>query len=159
MELAIANYFGVREHIIVPNISYGLSGMHECDVFLIKRTGIAVEVEIKRSVADLKADFKKRHQHIDKQHRITEFYYAIPFELLDKCIGIIPEEAGIITCRTYLNYKKIESVSAHIERKSTRIKGARKLTIEEQLKVAKLGCMRIWTLKKKLIENERKTGK
>jgi len=154
MELAIAKYFGIRQHIIVPNISWGLPGMHECDLFIIKRSGSAVEVEIKRSKSDLLADFKKGHNHHDRQNRISEFYYALPIDLLDKCIDLIPMDAGIITCERYTNYKKEEVVVAHTKRQPKRIKGSRSLTAEEQFKIARLGTMRIWTLKQKLIKNE-----
>lgn len=154
MEVAISKMFGIRQHIIVPNISWGFDGMHECDLFLIKKSGVAVEVEIKRTKSDFLADFKKEHDHKDRLNRITEFYYAFPEDLIEKCIDRIPEHAGIIACRIYTDYKKQERVSAHIDRKPKRIKGARKLTVEEQLKVSRLGCMRIWSLKEKIIKNE-----
>jgi len=155
MEVAISKLFGIRQHIIVPNLSWGLTGMHECDLFLIKKSGVAVEVEIKRSKSDFLADFKKRHNHKDRYNRITEFYYAFPEDIYEKCkdLNMIPEHAGIITCERWTDYKKQDRVSAHIKRQPKRIKGARKLTEEEQLKVARLGTMRIWTLKEKIIKN------
>ena len=152
IEIAIAKYFGVRQNIIVPNISWGF-GVHECDLFIIKKTGIAVEVEIKVSKADLINDFKKRHHHIDRQHRITEFYYAMPESLYEKCKDIIPEGVGIITCyRYYDTIKKKDEVLTHTQRNSLRIKGARKLTHEEQFRIAVLGCMRIFNLKEKIVK-------
>ena len=51
-------------------------------------------------------------------------------------------------------YKKEEVVVAHTKRQPKRIKGSRSLTAEEQFKIARLGTMRIWTLKQKLIKNE-----
>ena len=155
MEVSIAKMFGIRQHIIVPNLSWGLTGMHECDLFLIKKSGVGVEVEIKRSKSDFLADFKKGHDHKDRYNRITEFYYAFPQDLVDKCIDLVPPDAGIITCERYVNYKKEVQISAHIKRQPKRIKGARKLTEEEQLKIARLGCMRIWSLKEKIIKNGR----
>jgi len=153
MEIAIAKMFGIRQHIIVPNLSWGLTGMHECDLFLIKKSGVSVEIEIKRSKSDFLADFKKGHNHKDRYNRITEFYYAFPEDLIDKCIELIPEHAGIISCKRWIDYNKEEWVSAQIKRPPKRIKGARKLTEEEQLKVARLGCMRIFPLKEKLIKS------
>ncbi len=152
MELAIATYFGTRANIIVPNISWGF-GIHECDLFLIKKSGVAVEVEIKRSKSDLLADFKKGHNHHDKQNRITEMYYAFPEELYESCKDLVPEDAGIITCYRWIDYKKREKIGATVKRNPKRIKGARKLTLEEQLKIARLGCLRIWSLKQKIINN------
>lgn len=151
MEVAIAKMFGIRTNIIVPNLSWGLSGMHECDLFLIKKSGVGVEIEIKRSKSDFLADFKKGHNHVDRFNRITEFYYAFPEQLIGKCIDLIPPDAGIISCQRHDYGQK--NVYATIERKPKRIKGARKLTEEEQLKVARLGVMRIWSLKEKIIKN------
>jgi hypothetical protein len=152
MEVAIAKYFGIRQHIIVPNISWGF-GMHECDLFIIKKSGVAVEVEIKRTKADLLKDFEKRHNHHDRQNRITEFYFAMPEDMYEKCKDLIPEGAGIITCYRWTDYKKRERIDAHTKREPKRIKGARKLTAEEQFRIARLGTMRIWTLKEKIIRN------
>lgn len=145
MEVAVSLKFGVRTNIIVPNISWGLAGMHECDVFIIKSSGYCVEVEIKRSKSDLLADFKKGHHHKDR--RIKEFYYCFPESMLKTCEELIPKEAGIITCKRYEN-----GVYARFHRDPIPRFGALKLSKEEQLKVAKLGTMRIWSLKQKIIK-------
>jgi hypothetical protein len=152
IEVAIAKYFGVRQNLIVPNISWGLTGMHECDMFIITKAGCAIEVEIKISKADLLADFKKGHNHKDRQNRITEFYYAMPESLWEKCKDLIPEGAGVITCYRWVDYKKRDRIDAHTKVKATRIKNARKLTQEERYSVARLGTMRIWSLKEKIIK-------
>lgn len=149
MEDAISRYFGVRTHIIVPNVSWGLPGLHECDMFIIKKSGYAVEVEIKRTKSDLLADFNKPHNHQDK--RIREFYYALPEKLLETCEELIPEDAGIISCYRS-QWSNRNDVYATIKRKAKIRQDSRKLTMEEQFKVAKLGTMRIWGLKKKLIK-------
>ena len=156
MELAIAKHFGTRQHIIVPNLSWGLAGMHECDLFLIRKSGYAIEVEIKRTKSDFLADFKKGHNHVDKQNRIAEFFYAFPEDIYEKCCTLVPENAGIIVCKRWG-----DRVFARIERGAQRINGARRLTIEEQLKVASLGTLRIWNLKQKIIKfnNELKSPK
>lgn len=156
IECEIAKHFGIRQNIIVPNISWGLIGMHECDMFIIKKTGFAVEVEIKISRSDLLADFKKEHNHVDRGNRICEFYYAMPKELYEKCKDLIPEGAGIfITEWIYSDYYEKWSLYTRMQREATRIKGARRLTDAEQMKVAKLGTMRIWTLKAKIIKNNK----
>jgi hypothetical protein len=78
----------------------------------------------------------------------------MPEDLYEKCKDLIPEGAGVITCYRWVDYKKEQRVDAHTKKEPKRIKGARSLTIDEQLKVARLGTMRIWTLKQKLIKNE-----
>lgn len=153
MEEAISRLYGIRKNIIVPNLSWGLSGMHECDVFIVKSSGYAVEVEIKRTKSDLLADFKKPHGHSD--NRIREFFYALPENLLKTCTELIPEHAGIISC--YRSpWRTRNDVYAKEIRPATIRKTARKLTTEEQFKVAKLGTMRIWALKQKLVKLQNK---
>lgn len=145
MEFYLANYFKPRVNIIVPNISWGLSGMHECDLFIINPSGFCTEVEIKISLADFKKDFEKKHDHSDE--RIKNFYYAFPHiiynknkEFIDK---MVPDHAGILIVDNKTNVKIIKGNKSN--------NTARKLTDKEILKVAKLGCLRIWNLKKKLI--------
>lgn len=146
MEFYLANYFKPRVNIIVPNISWGLSGMHECDLFIINISGFCTEVEIKISLADFKKDFEKKHDHSDE--RIKNFYYAFPHiiysknkEFIDK---MVPDHAGILIVDNKTNVKIIKGNKSN--------NAARKLTDKEILKVAKLGCLRIWNLKKKLIQ-------
>jgi len=161
IEVAIARYYGTRQHIIVPNISWGFDYIHECDLFIIKKNGYAVEVEIKRTKADLINDFKKPHKH--KSNKIREFLYAIPKDNLDEWSKLIPKHAGIIvywkneeeiwdTKKRKWTGKKKWVFGAKIIKSAEINKLATKLTIEEQFKIARLGCLRIWNLKEKLIK-------
>lgn len=151
MEVAISKLFPIRKHIIVPNISWGLLN-HEADLVVMRSTGVLIEIEIKVSVADFKKDFKKQHGHKDYGGRITEFYYAIPFNLLEKCLPLIPEEAGIIVVQEYEYSDNKKSVYAKIEKPAHRIKNSRKLTDKEQYQLARLGCLRIFPLKDKILK-------
>lgn len=152
MEVAIAKYFGVRQNIIVPNISWGLPGMHECDVFILKKSGYTTEVEIKRSKSDLLADFNKGHNHKDRQNRISELFYALPIELYESCKDLVPQDAGILTCEKYHVGHGMRRIGVRTQREAKWIKDARKLTDAEKLKIATLGTMRIWSLKEKIIK-------
>jgi hypothetical protein len=152
MEVAIAKYYGVRQNIIVPNISWGLPGMHECDMFIISRAGLVTEIELKRSKSDLLADFKKGHDHKDRANRICEFYYGMPEDLYEKVKNLIPEGAGILTCQRPDWDESGMRIYVNEKRKPLRRKNARKLTEKEQFKIAWLGTMRIWTLKEKIIK-------
>ena len=140
IEIYLSNYFNYRQNIIVPNISYGL-GVHECDLFIIRKSGYAVEVEIKISVQDIKADLKKSHKH--KSNKIRELYFAIPKEL-EHAIEYIPEHAGIITIEKHITGKP---ATIHMLRGAKLNTDARKLTEKEIHKATHLGCMRIWALK------------
>ena len=143
IELAVVEYFGYRRNIIVPNVSWGI-GIHECDILIVTKAKYAIEVEIKTSRADLIADKKKKHGHYSDKVRVL--YFAIPESLLDlDIIQYVPERAGIFV---------VNGGIISLLRKPAINKTARKLTETECLKVAHLGTMRIWNLKKKVYEKE-----
>lgn len=142
IEVAIARYFNPRQNIIVPNISWGLMN-HECDMLVVTKSGFATEIEIKRSRADLLADFRKAHHH--EEHRIRELYYCIPECLYEKCVDLIPEEAGVLVVKT-INGKHYIRVSRPAQRRKCRA-----LTPVEMFKLARLGTLRIFPLKATLI--------
>lgn len=151
IELTIADFYDIRKNIIIPNISYGFDYMHECDIFILKPSGYCTEIEIKRSISDLKADFKKKHTH--KDNRIKNFYYCIPEQLIEKALEIIPKDAGILEC--YFSGK----LRCRIYRESVSNKEARKLTEDEKVKLMRLAYMRIWSMKKKLARLENVSNK
>lgn len=155
IEVAIAKYFGIRQHIIVPNVSWGFFN-HECDLFLIRKSGYGFEIEIKRSKSDMQADFKKKHGHKDRKNRIVQLYYAFPLELLSKVEELVPPECGIITIENYSYDGKEYKQYVRMYRNAKRIKNCRKLTEKEQLKIARLGTLRIWRLKEKLNQLKQK---
>lgn len=148
MEKALVRHFNMRRHFIVPNVSWGL-GIHECDLLLVKKTGYAVEIEIKRSVADIKKDLNKKHKHIS--NKIKELWFAIPESLMSNTY-LIPERAGILTIEDGLDlrYRFVKII-----RKPISNKDARMLTDEEIFKLGMLAAMRIWKLKSKLFIKEK----
>lgn len=150
MEYYLAKYFDWRRNLIVPNVSWGMwDGSHECDLFIISDSGYATEVEIKISKSDLVRDKHKINSHFNQYHdshydeHIKYLYFAIPDYLLASCQDLIPSSAGILTVSNDGEVKKI--------RKAT-VKSRYKLNDVEKFKVARLGTMRIWNLKEKLLE-------
>ena len=140
IETAVANYFGYRRQIIVPNVWWGLGFNHECDMLVVDvRTGYAKEVEIKISRSDLKADSKKGHLHTSP--KIKRLYFAVP-QRMTKDIDLVPARAGILIVSNTGEVRK------HREAKPN--EHARPLTQKEQLKLAHLGTMRIWSLKQEI---------
>lgn len=140
IEYALANHFGIRQNVIVPNISWGMN-IHECDLLILRTSGFCVEVEIKRSKADLIKDLEKKHGH--SSPKIRELYFAIPKSMLENCISFIPERAGIFS------FEKPEGKMVRItkERPPKINMQSRRLTDDERYNVARLGVMRIWSLK------------
>ena len=143
IEVAVAKHLGIRQCIIVPNISWGFNGMHECDVFAIRKSGFAVEIEIKQSKSDLIADAKKTHRKKPVDKRISEVYFAFQDKYYPDWAEYVPSYAGILTTRMTYDGKLI----ACRRRNAKRNKLCRKLTDKEQLLVARLGTLRIWSLK------------
>ena len=68
-------------NIVIPNIFLpaGRCGHYEADLLYITPKRYCTEVEIKISMADFKADFKKKIYHTSDI--VRNFYYAFPHEL------------------------------------------------------------------------------
>ena len=146
IELAIANRFGYRQNIIVPNISWGLFANMEIDMLILSQAGYCTEIEIKMSNSDIRADAKKLHRKKASENNgvrhplISRTFFALP-ETLD--IKHIPEWAGIIT----LERGHYGQLTTRLIKGAKRNPNTRKITDEEKLKLLHLGCMRIWSLK------------
>ena len=150
VEIAIINEF-FRSNIVVPNVSYGITykgkPLHECDILCLTKSGFATEFEIKVSVQDFKNDFKKKHKH--NHILIKHFYYVVPVKMKEIAIDLIEKHAphaGLYVISKPNRYYRV-----------TKIKSADKLEHvkwgeELQLKLLKLGTMRIYGLKKTILK-------
>ena len=156
MESLIYTYFECGSLVIVPRVTKNNAWLdtetdpmiwrsivnHECDMLIVTKNHYLTEVEIKISLSDLKADFKKKHQH--KDENIKNFYYAFPAEMKEKAIELIPEEAGIlIAIKKHLNsgyeYRDIECY-----RKPKINKEAKPINDIVLSKIYRLGYLRYW---------------
>lgn len=144
IEIAVVKYFNPRVNLIVPNISWGMF-IHECDLLLITKNNYAYEIEIKVSRSDLKKDLEKMHCH--KSNKIKKLYFAIPDYMLD-AVEFIPERAGIITVS--------QGMRCHMVR-DAKINSDYKFSDADKFQVARLGAMRIWGLKEKIIKLNNKS--
>jgi len=147
IEFYVASHFGWRDNVVVPNVSWGL-GLHECDLVVLKPSGYLWEVEIKVSAADLRRDKDKRHGHAS--NKIARLYFAIP-KRLEKCVPDIDARAGVLIVEDK-GYTKLVRVPQTN-------KAARKLTESERVKLYELASMRMWTLKRKLMDKMRRDWK
>ena len=148
VELAVENYFGRRKNIIVPNVSWGFNGLYyEADLVVVSKSGYAKEIEIKVTRSDLIRDKNKKHGH--NCDKFKELYFAIPEKLLnDK--EHIPDDAGILIC-SKVTYEGEVFYRACLEREAKK-KNATALTLSEKYQLTRLGTMKIWNYKKKLIK-------
>ena len=151
MEIAVAKLFNWRQNVIVPNVFWGLGLRYEADMFIVSPGSRKVrEVEIKVTVADMKADAKKPHGHSELGRMVRQLYFAIPAKLLEKS-GCLRKDAGIITVDETTELATIVR-PAKIYRRSDG------LSDDKYLKILHLGCMRIWSLKEHLSALQRRKG-
>ena len=157
--LARSGRFHFRRNIVVFNVN-GWSGtlpiFHECDMLVCTKSGYLTEVEIKRTWSDFLADFKKKHKH-ENMGLMKYFYYCLPASFdLDETYDVLEEHnvnySGIYFYDEYLNFRFHGCRKDDYQNRC--LQGHKKLTVEQQLEVARLGAMRVIGLKEKLITKE-----
>jgi hypothetical protein len=142
VECAVADYFSPRTNLIVPNVSWGFL-FYEVDLLVVTPAGYCYEVEIKVSRSDLIADEKKTHGHNSKKMR--RLYFAIP-DYLQSCVEFVPERAGVLV----VSEKTPGLNRCRCVRDPQNNCSAPKIDAVERYQVARLGAMRIFTLKNAL---------
>lgn len=155
IELGLAQYFNFRNNVIVPKVSWGLLN-HEADLLILNKSGYLTEIEIKRSWADFLADFRKQHNHEDS--KVSWYYYAVPESIVDKCRAKLAEvdpghKWGLICYSESWDGLCVPVIESHPSNIHLH-RGDKKLFIEEQFQLARLGAMRTWSLKNIIINNE-----
>jgi hypothetical protein len=154
MEFAVANLIGWRENTIVPNVSWGLGLSHEADLLVLDKSGRFTEIEIKISLSDLKADFKKWHGH--QSHIISRLVYAVPHNLVNHANTCVPKGCGIISVKWH---PRAGVFQAEWVRRCVHKKGTAKPSTARVIKFMSLGCMRIWSLKGAALRKQAANGK
>lgn len=150
MEIAIAEFYNVRQALIVPNLSWGMFH-YELDLCILSKSGYATEVEIKTSKADLVKDKEKKHGHVNS--KIEYLYFAIPEHLVPH-IEHVPERAGILVVeyRDAVDIPRFyrEAGFRCIRTRTAGSNSSSAWTADDRLKLLRLGAMRTWTLKRQL---------
>ena len=160
MELLIYKHFEKSSLVIVPKFSrlnavryddntkrlgYRSENIvtHECDMLMVTKNYFLREIEIKVSVSDFKADFKKKHNH---EGNIKQFYYAVPYYILDKIKDLVPEQAGIMVA-VYEN----EHWQLKRYKKATDNKSATPIDEKKLNKIFRIGYLKYWFYRKREI--------
>ena len=144
MEIALMSHIGVRQNIIVPNVSWAFLN-YEADLVSLTQSGYATEIEIKISKADLKKDKEKRHNHDSDYFKYL--YFAVPKKLTEFALTEIPKKAGL-----YEVYEKASGNGYWVKQIKPPVLNInhRQWSHDERLKLAEIGCMRILGLKRKI---------
>ena len=158
MELLIYKYFEKSSLVIVPKFSrlnavryddntkrlgYRSENIvtHECDMLMVTKNYFLREIEIKVSVSDFKADFKKKHNH---EGNIKQFYYAVPYYILDKIKDLVPEQAGILVAMCENEHWQLKRHKKAIDNKS-----ATPIDEEKLNKIFRIGYLKYWFYRKR----------
>ena len=154
IELGIAHHFDFRANIIVPNVSWGML-THEADIIVMSKAGYLTEIEIKRSWSDFLADFRKSHKHDDDM--ISWYYYAVPKSISGKCRQKLEEidphkKWGLLEYSEFEGWCYVDLV--YYPTNKNEHSNLKKLSMQSQFQFARLGAMRTWSLKNKIIKIE-----
>lgn len=155
IEIAILEEFKFNQKIIVPNITT-MSQLvkFETDMLVLSKSNYATGFEIKVSLSDLRAEFKKpqhtkfktQEDQINKWYkRFKHFYFAVPVDLKEEALELIPSFCGLYICEK----RKRGRDRLKLVRKSKTIH-TYKWSEKEVNYVARLGTMRIYNLLKRI---------
>ena len=104
---------------------------------VLRDSGYAIEIEIKISASDIMADVHKKHTHDSDLFR--QLYFAVPAELAEN--KNIPEKAGILS----FDYNSEGSGFIEQKRAAKVNRWAQKISEKQKMKLASLGCERMWS--------------
>lgn len=162
LNIADSKDFDYTKKLVVFNV-FGTAGVlpiwHECDVLVCTKAGYLTEIEIKRSYADFLNDFKKEHDH--KSRYIKNFYYCVPSKIKDKVLEFLDNFENRKDWRASAGLLVFYDDSRYIDtvRLPSTNNECLKLTTEQMLYLARLGSMRVMTLKRKIIKIEEQMKK
>ena len=150
IEIAVAEHFNSRTNLIVPNVHWGLNFNYELDLIIVYQSHYASEVEIKISISDLKAEKRKR-PGAHYSNKIRRLYFAVPYNLKDESMDLIPERAGLLSVNLVKGFWVVS-----LEKAPKINTSARKLEEWEVNRLRELAAMRIWSLKEALLKEKKK---
>jgi hypothetical protein len=137
---------------------------HECDVLGVTTDLRIIDIEVKISRADLKADAKKdkwwtrltcaeaKERGVDMWARgdarthppkVWKHYYALPFEIWKpELLACLPSSAsGVLLLR---ERNSVTPLAVHVERRAIPNKDATVLTPVQAVDIARLANLRMW---------------
>ena len=146
----LARHVFQRRHLVVPNCQW--TGA-ECDLLVITKTLMIVDVEIKTSRADLRADpGKDKWWHhrgwgkdrvstaLDWPRRVWRHYYCAPEAVLVGILDGLPQRSGVLAIRE----DKHGRPWLHVARRAKSNPDAKPITAGEAIDIARLANLRMW---------------
>jgi len=106
IKYAVASYFRYERQAALVSTERPIYGVTAGvpDVLVCMPNRKLVEIEVKVSMSDFRADAKKykwkyMKSEWAKNKGPSQFYYAVPTKLVEKVKAELPEGAGLISCR------------------------------------------------------------
>ena len=145
-----------RSVLIVPNCNW--TG-HECDLLVIDKSMRIIDVEVKISRADLKADVLKNKWWVKRTwarrnvpgidpirqwpDKVWKHYYALPKEIWEaKLLATLPEASGVILLAFDSRYSG--GLSVDVIRNAKPCKDAKAISPADAIDLARLTSLRLW---------------
>ena len=173
IELAVTEWLLKRGYASVITHFYP-RWWHECDIYSITKAGYGIEVEAKVSVADFKADFKKKRKHTCLAAAVRadcptgfaigvprRYYFAVPEGMINS--KDIPNYAGLL----YVCWReaaapiwvgepcKEEGYEVLIEKGAPVLRAAKKVTADQLRKLEAAYKYHYYTLLRQLAKINR----
>lgn len=150
MEVALMKFFKFTQKLVVPNVT-DMSGLvkFETDLLVLTKSRYATGVEIKVSRSDFQNEFKKKqYQYGEEMDDIfygmfKNFYFAFPEYLVEECIADVPSRFGILTVNKKGRVREL---------RASELLYNKKWSEKDYNNLMRIGCMRIYNLKRNLIK-------
>lgn len=158
LELALMFDLDYTRNLIVPCVTnMGSIVRFETDLLVLSKSNYATGIEIKVSKQDLRNDLKKKHiKAIGTPSKfdfyfspLKYFYYAVPEELKDEALNQIPDFAGLYVAKHLQGH--VKHIRIYCAKPADQI-SKYQWTDKERLELARLGAMRIYNLKRNILE-------
>lgn len=116
------------------------------DVLGITKDRYLVEIEIKRTVGDFRANAEKwhvrtRNLHLPKWPRL--FWFAVPRKLVEKVSAELPEYAGLLTA------DELDAGFLEVVKRPTANTQSRRLSIKEAIRCVECQSNQLWAMIKR----------
>ena len=149
-DMQLALYYRHRSSAcaILPN--YTPPWWYECDLYVVMKSMLSVEYEIKTTRSDFRADFGKREKHARLSKlglagsTPTRFFFVVPEGLVTA--DEVPTYAGLMYARPNPSYKR---TTLTVLRKAPRLNG-KQLTEKTIREMHRISYYRFWNLKARL---------
>jgi hypothetical protein len=140
--------------LIVPNC--GWTGA-ECDLLVIEKGLRIIDVEVKISRSDLKADAKKSKWYVTRPwsrrsdepqrrewpEKVWKHYYVMPTDIWDdKLLAGLEPASGVLLLK--VDQRCSGGLSIETKRKATPNRDAKPITANDAIDLARLTSLRLW---------------